>query len=138
MPIDRDTLQQLAIAKAEDAQLLLMHGRFANAYYLCGFCIEIALKAAISRQFRADELPDKKLVNELHSHDISKLVALAGMAKVLESARQTPAFNANWSIVSQWQVESRYAMTEQAEASSMVEAVMSKGSGVLPWIKTFW
>jgi HEPN domain-containing protein len=141
MPISRQILQQIAEEKAADASLLLSNGRFANAYYLAGFAIEIALKAVISRRFRADEYPDKSLVKDLHIHHIhefSRLVSLAGLTMALEKKRELASFDANWSLLVQWHVDSRYAIIEAAKAEAMVNAVTSRDDGVLQWIRSYW
>jgi len=68
----------------------LLHGKqFSGAYYLAGYAIECALKARIASQFRADEIPDKNLVNKVYVHDLANLLRLAGLEAELETERQT-------------------------------------------------
>lgn len=76
--LDRHTLRQLAEEKAADASLLLEHGRWSNGYYLFGYAIELGLKAAISRAFRAEVIPDRKLVEALHTHRLEDLLGFPG------------------------------------------------------------
>jgi HEPN domain-containing protein len=75
---DRTTFQLLAEQRLAEAKLLLQNGFPSGAYYLAGYSIECALKARISRDFRADEIPDKKLIDRVYVHDLNKLLALAG------------------------------------------------------------
>jgi HEPN domain-containing protein len=49
----------MATAKLEDAKLLFESGRYANAFYLCGYSVEFALKSCIARRIAVDAIPDK-------------------------------------------------------------------------------
>ena len=138
MPVTRQQLEELAEGKASDALLLLAEARFTNAYYLAGFAIEIALKACIATQFRRHVVPDKKLVNDLHTHNLATLIDLAGLRQELAVARGRPAFDARWRIVELWRPDSRYEIVSRTSARSLVDAVTNAPDGVLPWARTFW
>jgi HEPN domain-containing protein len=75
MAQDRETFQRLAEFRLDEARLLFANGHPSGAYYLAGYAIECALKARISSQFRANEIPDKALVNGVYEHDLSKLLS---------------------------------------------------------------
>ena len=70
----RADFQQLALSRMKAAAYLFDGGHYDSAYYLSGYAVECALKAAIARQFREHDLPDKQLVNESYVHDLRKLV----------------------------------------------------------------
>jgi hypothetical protein len=50
-------LDSIAAARLEDARVLLAAGRFDGATYLCGYAVEVALKARICRVRHWSELP---------------------------------------------------------------------------------
>jgi HEPN domain-containing protein len=137
MPSGRD-LQAIALAKLEDAQLLLDAGRYSNAYYLAGYAVEVGLKAAIAKQFLAGVIPDRAFVNNVHTHDLSKLLGLAGLSEALAIAQKAPQFAANWLVTSQWSEASRYEMIDVFRARELVAAVGDEGTGVFQWLKPHW
>ena len=132
-------LQAIACAKSEDAVLLLTHGRFANAYYLAGYAVEIGLKACIALQFRAEHFPDRRLVNTVHTHQLNDLVLHAGLENILDKRRsQNREFSDNWTRVCKWHPDSRYSAVDDFTAQMMVHAVSNSQTGVLEWIKEYW
>ncbi len=50
-------LDNLAHARIDDAKALLAAGRYDGATYLCGYAIEVALKARICRTLSWPEFP---------------------------------------------------------------------------------
>jgi hypothetical protein len=42
--------------KYSDSLLLCENSRFSNAIYLCGYCIEMALKYAIAEKFKLEKI----------------------------------------------------------------------------------
>lgn len=121
------------------ALLALKPPRPDGAYYLAGYAVECAVKAAIAKLTSQHDWPDKRFVADCHTHDIFSLVALAG----LETARKAvidvnPAFAQNWLIVKDWNERSRYERHSQAKAQRMISAITDNVNGVLPWIKARW
>lgn len=119
-----------------DAQTLLDAGRAANAYYLAGYAVEMALKAVIARRFTAEDLPDRRFVSEVHTHDVSILLKLAQMQNAL-NAGGLP-LQRSWATVSGWSERSRYEFASQAEAVELLAAIADPVDGVFPWLTTFW
>ena len=66
--ITRETLRALAKTRLEDAQLLYRSGRHSSAYYLCGYAIELAIKARIAGLIQADSIPDPTWVKKIYTH----------------------------------------------------------------------
>jgi hypothetical protein len=124
----------LAEAKLRDAKLLFAAASFSNAYYLAGYAAELLLKAVIVRQFRADTLPDRRLVNNVHSHDLEKLKNLAGLGDALSQANN-PALIGLWQVAAAWTEEARYGEWSEAEARQLIEALEDPGNGVLQWLQ---
>jgi hypothetical protein len=138
--MNRNDLQMLAEARALDTRVLLDAGRFAGAYYLSGYAVECALKSCISRQIRENDFPDKRLVLDSYSHDLTKLVRLSGIADLHDAeAKSNPSFATNWLVVKDWSEESRYEVTvPENVARDMYVAVMDNTNGVLTWLKKHW
>lgn len=132
-------LKAIAQSKSADAVLLLEHGRFANAYYLAGYAVEIGLKACIALQFRAEHFPDRRLVNIIHTHQLADLVRHAELDSILvEKKLASREFSRNRSLVSKWTPDSRYSTIDGKAAGAMVNAVSNPKTGVLEWIREYW
>jgi hypothetical protein len=139
--VNRADLQQLADIRIEEAAALLAMPvpRTDGAYYLAGYAVECALKACIAKMYSQHDWPEKQFVSDCHTHSILALVRLAG----LEAARAADAaanatFDSNWGIVKDWNERSRYERHSQAEAQKLLDAIVDKVNGVLPWIKARW
>ena len=50
--LDRKDIKAIAKARLKDAQVLLRGNRFDGAIYLCGYAIELALKARICQTLK--------------------------------------------------------------------------------------
>lgn len=132
-------LQEVALSKSADSILLLSHGRFSNAYYLAGYAVEIGLKACIALQFRAEHIPDRRLVNIIHTHQLHDLVFYAGLKDILTQRKEEEQeFWSNWAQVSSWTPESRYLTVDALTAQAMVHAVSNPQTGILEWIRAYW
>ena len=117
-------LRALARARLKDAGALLSKGRFEGAAYLCGYAVEIALKARIVKTLKWPGFP--ALANEFsglqsfRSHDLDMLLSLSGWEPKIRGK-----FLAEWSVVSDWDPESRYAppgYVTPADARLMVDS----------------
>lgn len=138
--MNRTDLQQLADLRVSDAEALLAASRFAAAYYLIGYAVECALKACVAKQIREFDFPDRKLVTESHSHDLTKLLQLSGVGHLhAAEAKRSSAFQTNWLVVKDWSEKVRYDLsTAEKVARDMYAAVTDLSDGVLPWLKKHW
>jgi HEPN domain-containing protein len=131
--------EAFAQAKIDDAILLLENERYSNAFYLAGYSLELALKACISSQFSANDIPDPKFVKEIYTHDLTQLVRLAGLRPLHEQEiKRNPDFASNWGIVSEWSEASRYESMAAGDAQLLIAAITDSNNGVFPWIKKHW
>ena len=137
--MERGELQAIAQAKLDDAEFLFQSERYSNAYYLFGYAVEIAIKSRIACLFRSDTIPDKKFVNDTYSHDLNKLVGLAGLKSELDESRNTsPEFDGHWSTVSDWEESSRYDMIDPFRTAAMRNAPMDEEHEVFRWLQEHW
>jgi hypothetical protein len=138
MSQDRATFQQLAEARLVEARLLLAHGHPSGAYYLAGYAIECALKAVIAADFRKDEIPELKRVQNIYTHDLSALLALANLREQLDSERETnPRLYQRWTTIKDWSEKARYVVSTAVDASAILDAV-GDDEGMLQWLRNRW
>ncbi len=138
--MNRLQLQRIAKVRLAETRLLLKERQFDGSYYLAGYVIECALKACIARQVRRHDFPDRRVVTESYTHDLEKLVRVAGLNLHLQTeSAASPQLAVYWAIVKDWSEEARYSVgVLQVQAENMVQAVSARQYGVLPWLKKFW
>jgi HEPN domain-containing protein len=119
---------------------LLKSGHYPGAYYLMGYAVESALKACVAKQVKRYDFPNKKLANEVFTHDLGTLMRGAGLWVPFEAEmKANPPLQLNWAIVKDWSVEDRYEVTvTEPEAADLYSACTARNNGVLPWIKGRW
>jgi len=80
-----------------------------------------------------------KRLAECFTHDLVKLVGLAGLEAEFGTARSAnPALGVYWGTVKDWKETSRYELKTEAEAKAIYEAVSHDPDGVYQWIRTRW
>jgi hypothetical protein len=132
-------LQSMAQLRVSDASFLLSGKCWSAAYYLAGYAVELSLKACISKQFSANTIPDKALVNRVFTHDFDTLIGLAGLRpQITERLKADTEFAASWSICKEWTPEARYVTWYEPDALALHIAITDETFGVMPWIKRFW
>jgi HEPN domain-containing protein len=141
MANDRALFQQLAKLRLDEAKLLARERQFSGAYYVAGSAIECSLKALIAAQFRENEIPDKRLVDKIYTHDLAALLSLAGLEKPLETDRQNDLeLDRRWSIVKNWSEQARYAIWTEEQAMAIIDAIDGDGriGGLFQWLSARW
>lgn len=117
-------LDNIAQARLEDARALLAAGRFDGATYLCGYAVEVALKARICRTLNWSEFPSTggefKNYRSLSTHELGVLLRLSGQEDRIKQGHFV-----HWNAVTVWKVETRYSVVgtaKQLDATAMIEA----------------
>jgi hypothetical protein len=84
--------------------------------------------------------PIRKFSEEVYSHSLKRLLALADLEKKLErqSRDGDPQLGENWRIVTSWSEESRYKPADTAQAATLLGAIADGKYGVLKWIRQYW
>ncbi len=135
----RKDFQELAAIRMKEASILLEARCWDGAYYLGGYAVECALKACIARQTEQYDFPEKKRVDDSHTHDLKKLIIVAQLSSQLaERRRAQPEFDANWTTVANWWEQSRYERPSQGRAENLVRAIANAKNGVLQWLEQYW
>jgi HEPN domain-containing protein len=117
-------LTSIARARLKDAAALLSKRRYDGAAYLCGYAIESALKARVVKTLKWSDFPSTSSefsgLQSFKTHDLHMLLRLSGWAPKIKAK-----YAAEWSVVSQWNPESRYRPAGKvtlAQAESMIES----------------
>jgi HEPN domain-containing protein len=133
----REELRQLAGLRLHEAEALFAAGLYDGCVYLCGYVVELALKARICAVLGIDEYPDRR--QHFRTHDFDELKLLAGLER--EITMVNPTLLENWSIATDWKPEWRYqpeGTYDQAYAGKVLEAIKAEPDGVLFCISRRW
>ena len=146
--MNRIDFQRLAELRLKEAKTLLSAELPDGAYYLAGYAVECALKACIAKRTREHDFPEKKLVNDSHTHDLGKLLELAGLSDLLKrDVANDEELKLDWENVREWSEQSQYHLYVDdsigdlhglLSAKLLIDAVESKEGGMLRWIRQSW
>lgn len=137
--MNRNVFQKLTRIRVKEARALLDAGHYPGAFYLAGYSVECALKACVSKQVKRYDFPDKNFINEAYTHELEKLVRIAGLARDFERDRQANReLNANWAVVKDWKESFRYELDITRQQALDLYSACTGRNGVLPWIKKRW
>jgi hypothetical protein len=137
--VNRSHLRRLTDRRVREAGILLANRQWSGAYYVAGYAVERALKACVARQTRQYDFPDKKVVSASHTHDLDRLVGIAGLRHALDvHIAASPPFAVNWAVAKDWRVESRYEFHGSRRARDLFNAVTDPRDGVLQWLRRHW
>lgn len=131
-------LRKIAICRLKEAKLLHLNGYYDGAVYLCGYVLEVALKARICKHLKVNEYPEK--IGGFKIHDFSDLLILSGLSNKINASSNMLLFT-NWNIVTTWQPDMRYkpvgSSTRQA-SEDLISALEDSTNGVFTFIKKRW
>ncbi len=115
-------LKQLAKKRLHEAEVLLANGKYEDTVYLCGYAIELALKARICKTLKWVMFPESEVQNPqtFKTHHLLTLLYLSGIqAKVLNK------YKIEWATIENWSPEMRYVATPitSSEAQKILNSV---------------
>lgn len=117
-------LENISKARIEDAEVLHNSSRYDGAIYLCGYAVEVSLKARICKTLGWQGFPSTgKEFSDFKSfktHDLAVLLKLSGVEDVIKKKHLS-----EWSAVSTWNPEARYENTgnvSEADAILMIDS----------------
>lgn len=127
-------LQLIARARLDDARVLFSAARLEGAAYLCGYGVELALKARICKTLGWPEFPSTRSEFQAYAsfktHNLEVLLHLSGREHELKTQ-----LLGEWSAVTKWDPESRYTpvgSADQAEIKLMLESAEALVSFLCP------
>ena len=122
--IARADLRRIARMRLRDAEVLFKGRRYDGAVYVCGYAVELTLKARICTTLRWAGFPSTggefKNYGSFKIHDFEVLLRLGGREAVVRSSHVT-----DWSVVRTWEPESRYHLpgaNTRRTADMMIES----------------
>jgi hypothetical protein len=125
--IPRKELRKLVRDRLRDAQVLCENRRYAGAVYLCGYAVELALKARICRTLKWQGFPETQAeMRDYRSfivHNLDALLHLSGVEAQVKTRHRV-----SWDIVATWDPQLRYQPirhTTEQDARNMIQATMA-------------
>jgi hypothetical protein len=114
--------------------------RYSAAYYMAGYAVECALKACIAKRTKRHDFPDKKIANDSYTHDLTRLVGIAGLESELDAVHASDkTFERYWRVVCRWSEEDRYNLSiSNEDALELYNAITTRRSGVMTWLRNHW
>jgi HEPN domain-containing protein len=117
-------LKRIASARLKDAEILSQGKRYDGAVYLCGYAVELTLKAKICKVLKWGGFPSTNSefqgLQSFKTHRLDLLLSLSGQEGKIKTA-----FLADWSIVASWDSETRYSIVgtvSKTDALYMIES----------------
>ena len=138
--MERTDLHAISRQRKREAAALLRAQLYGGAYYLAGYAVECALKACIAKRTRRHEFPDRNVAISAWTHDLDRLVDLAGLdAELAKDMAANPALRVNWGTVSEWKETARSDLTITPDkAKELYFACTRRNIGILSWIRRRW
>ncbi len=110
------------------AKLLRTRRSYNVAFYLCGYALEIALKAQICRTLNwrtgfPETSAEFKLKSNLKTHDLEALLEFTGIQDKIKLR-----YFSDWATANKWKPEQRYSppgTKTRIEAEEMIEATQN-------------
>jgi hypothetical protein len=122
--LSRRELKQIARARLKDAEVLFGAKRYDGASYLCGYAVEIALKAKVCATLKWKGFPSTKRefdsYQSFKTHSLDVLLTLSGVEEKIKKRYLT-----DWSVVAEWDPEARYkpvGKVSEGDSRLMIES----------------
>ena len=133
----REQLKELTRLRLREAEALFAVQLYDGCVYLCGYVVELALKARICATLSIYEYPDKR--QAFRTHDFDDLKLLAGLEQEITVAN-SPLLQ-NWSVATEWKPEWRYQPAgthDRRRAELILSAIKADPDGVMACISQRW
>ena len=117
-------LRTIAHSRLQDAQILFANARYDGAGYICGYAVELTLKARICDTLNWPAFPQtpKEFTNytSFKTHSLVVLLSLSGREQLIKQNHL-----ADWSFVCQWNPEDRYRVAGGISANDAQQFLAS-------------
>ena len=117
-------LQNIAQERLKESEVLFGANRYDGAMYLCGYAVELTLKARICQTLGWSGYPSTRKefqsYQSFRTHNLEVLLTLSGIKNKIKAS-----FLTEWSVVASWDTEMRYrpiGHVSQTEAKSMIDS----------------
>jgi len=110
--IPKNDLRKIAKARLKDSEILFKNRRYDGAVYLCGYAVEVALKARICRTLKWTDFPSTRsefqAYQSFKTHSLDVLLKLSGLEAEIKTE-----YLAEWSYIAAWEPEVRKARSRR-------------------------
>jgi len=91
-------LKKLARSRLQESEILFSNRKYDAAVYLCGYAIELALKARICKTLKWSQFPGASIKNPqtFKTHHLETLLGLSGIENKVKLV-----YHAEWTMVTQ-------------------------------------
>jgi hypothetical protein len=125
--ITTNDIKNIARARIRDAEVLVASHRYEGAIYLCGYAVELGLKARVCKTLKWSGFPSTnnefKSYQSFKTHNLDILLHLTG----IEDKIKTQLLS-DWFVVASWDPESRYNPIGNVTATDAQEMITSTKS----------
>lgn len=122
--ISTKDIKAIARARLKDAEALAASKRHEGAIYLCGYAVELGLKARVCKTLKWPGFPSSQKefqgYSSFKTHNLDILLHLTGAEDKIKSE-----LFAEWSIVAAWDPESRYNPVGNVSSSDAQQMINS-------------
>ena len=135
--VTRNELRDLAQLRLREAAALFDAELYDGCVYLCGYVVELALKARICAILDIVEYPETR---HFKTHDFDELKLLAGLQREI-TLEGNPELFKYWSAATEWKPEWRYQPSgtyDRTYAEMILAAIRAEPHGVLACISRRW
>jgi len=119
-------LRGMAKNRLHDAEVLYEGECWDGSVYLCGYAVELALKAKVCETLRWRSFPNTNTEFEgftsFKTHDLDRLLRLSGVERKMKDGRRRCV--EHWFKIVQWDPEDRYnpSVATKNDAKTMLES----------------
>ncbi len=125
--ISTKDIKNIAKARLKDAEVLAASRRFEGAIYLCGYAVELGLKARVCKTLKWPGFPGSTKefqgYQSFKTHNLDILLHLTGIEDKIKTK-----LLADWSVVAAWDPESRYNPLGNVSVSDVQQMISSTKS----------
>lgn len=129
--INTQDIKKIAKARLKDAEILAASHRYEGAIYLCGYAVELGLKARVCKTLKWSGFPGSNKefqgYQSFKTHNLDILLHLTGVEDKIKAE-----LFAEWSVVATWDPESRYnpigniSATDAQQMISSTKSILAK------------
>lgn len=137
----RQELKDLAKLRLREAEALFAAGLYDGCAYMCGYVVELALKAAICATLGIEVYPEGRVKGAFKTHSFDDLKLLAGLETTISGDSPNQNLFSNWSLATKWTPERRYepqGTYNETSAKEILDAIRAEVDGVLSCISSRW
>jgi len=133
--ISSQELQTISRERIRDARVLFNNRAYDGSMYICGYAIELALKAVICKNLCLAGIPhtseEFSNIAKLKTHNLEELLKQTPGSV---SAKIKSNYLADWSTVLQWNPEMRYAPIRGRQMRSQAGGALQSAQRIVRYL----